>query len=165
LEASRNGVLEVARAASPQSFDGSTPTRFGFAAGNSQSATLTQYYDNWSITYALPVAGATPTNVPTLSQWVFVLLATLVAFAGVPARRRRRQSAPRPGRRPAKKDRPQVRDRLRDPRDGNLAVAVLRNRDVGIGVEALLFVTRGAVLIASHSHQDHHEREPQRPAN
>jgi hypothetical protein len=71
-------------------FDGSTSTRFGFAAGNAQSGTLTQYYDNWSITYALPVAGATPTNVPTLSQWTLVLLATLVAFAGLLARRHRR---------------------------------------------------------------------------
>jgi hypothetical protein len=69
-------------------FDGSTPTRFGFAAGNAQSGTLTQYYDNWNITYALPVAAA-PTNVPTLSQWGLVVLATLVAFAGAMARRRR----------------------------------------------------------------------------
>ena len=71
-------------------FDGSTPTRFGFAAGNARSGTLTQYYDNWNITYALPVASAPATPVPTLSQWVLVLLATLVAFAGVLAQRRRR---------------------------------------------------------------------------
>jgi len=42
-------------------FDGSVVTRFGFAAGNSQSGVLTQYYDNFS----LDLAGLTPT--PTVT--------------------------------------------------------------------------------------------------
>ena len=42
-------------------FDGSVVTRFGFAAGNSISGVLTQYYDNFS----LDIAGLTPTPTPT----------------------------------------------------------------------------------------------------
>lgn len=42
-------------------FNGSVATRFGFAAGNSLSSPLTQYYDN----FALTIAGLTPTPSPT----------------------------------------------------------------------------------------------------
>ena len=38
-------------------FSGGTTTRFGFAAGNSRSGTLTQYYDNFSLEI-VPVPGA-----------------------------------------------------------------------------------------------------------
>ena len=33
-------------------FHGTAPTHFGFAAGNNMSATLTQYYDNFSLVIA-----------------------------------------------------------------------------------------------------------------
>jgi hypothetical protein len=42
-------------------FNGTVATRFGFAAGNSLSVPLTQYYDNFLLT----IAGATPTPSPT----------------------------------------------------------------------------------------------------
>jgi hypothetical protein len=74
-------------AATP-SFDGVTATTFGFVTGNTQSATLTQYYDNWNVTYALPVqVSATP--VPALSDGLLLLLAMLVALTAFAARRRR----------------------------------------------------------------------------
>ena len=44
-------------------FNGTVATRFGFAAGNSISPLLTQYYDN----FALTIAGLTPTPSPTAS--------------------------------------------------------------------------------------------------
>lgn len=143
-------------------FDGVTPTSFGFAYGNSQSATLTQYYDNWNIAFAVVVAQGTVSAVPTLSDGTLLLLAVVLLLPLAPASSA--TSASRVPHYPVgvghRKPRHRCAVGLRDPRDGNLTVAVLRNRDVGIGVEALLFVTRGAVLIASHPHQDHHEREP-----
>lgn len=78
---------------STPAFDGSTATRFGFAAGNANSATLTQYYDNWSLTY-VPVASPSTANIPALSQWALVLLASLLALAGALKHRSRRSSAP-----------------------------------------------------------------------
>lgn len=42
-------------------FNGTVATRFGFAAGNSLSPPLTQYYDNFN----LDIAGLTPTPSPT----------------------------------------------------------------------------------------------------
>lgn len=72
-------------------FDGVTPTRFGFAAGNNMSATLTQYYDNFSLVIATPAIVAPAAAIPTLSQWSIALLAVLVAFATLlwhPLRRR-----------------------------------------------------------------------------
>jgi hypothetical protein len=71
------------------SFDGVTPTSFGFAVGNNMSATLTQYYDNWNTTFALagPV-GNVP--IPALSNGSLLLLTVLVALAVFAARRRRR---------------------------------------------------------------------------
>ena len=58
-------------------FAGGTPTFFGFAAGNSRSGTLTQYYDNFSLEInPVPVPGA-------------VLLGMLgLSVAGVKLRRR-----------------------------------------------------------------------------
>lgn len=43
-------------AATPD-FGGGVETRFGFAAGNTNSATLTQYYDNFRLTLDLPDEG------------------------------------------------------------------------------------------------------------
>lgn len=49
-------------------FGGGTPTLFGFAAGNSSSGTLTQYYDNFSLqTNPVPVPGAVLLGVLGLS--------------------------------------------------------------------------------------------------
>ncbi len=66
-------------------FDGSTLTRFGFAAGNGNSGTLTQYYDNWSIQYGTASASA---PVPMMPPWGLVLLTALVALAGMKMARR-----------------------------------------------------------------------------
>ncbi len=76
-------------------FDGATATTYGFAAGNSMSATLTQYYDNFRLTIPSiggpppppPPAAAAP--IPTLSEWAFLVLALLLAVWGVAAVRRR----------------------------------------------------------------------------
>ena len=67
------------------SFDGVTVTTYGFAAGNTQSATLTQYYDNFRLT--IPSIGAPPpgvSQVPTLSEWA--MLALMLLLAGFAAR-------------------------------------------------------------------------------
>jgi len=76
-------------------FDGSTPTQFGFAAGNNASATLTQYYDNFRLTVTAGTGGggqvATTTAIPTLSDASLAALACLViALALVRAGRIRR---------------------------------------------------------------------------
>lgn len=71
------------------SFDGVTPTGFGFAYGNSQSATLTQYYDNWNIAFAVVVAQGTVSAVPTLSDGTLLLLAGLLSLGAFAALRRR----------------------------------------------------------------------------
>lgn len=63
-------------------FDGVTPTQFGFGAGNNNSATLTQYYDNFRLTIAAPASVASE-SVPTLSQWGLILLATMLAAFGI----------------------------------------------------------------------------------
>lgn len=61
---------------------GGVVTRFGFAAGNSNSQTLTQYYDNVRLDLSPVVAPLPPVaNVPTLSQWALILLAGLLAVA------------------------------------------------------------------------------------
>ena len=76
-------------------FDGVTPTNFGFAVGNTMSATLVQYYDNWSITFAVAIAPAAPAiPVPALSDAMLMVLALLVALGAVAARpvRQRRRS-------------------------------------------------------------------------
>jgi hypothetical protein len=44
--------------ASTPDFDGGVQTRFGFAAGNEASNTLTQYYDNFTLEIAAPEPGA-----------------------------------------------------------------------------------------------------------
>ena len=69
------------------SFDGVTPTSFGFAYGNSLSGTLTQYYDNWNITFT--AAPATVSAIPALSDGPLLLLALLVALTAFAAWRRR----------------------------------------------------------------------------
>ena len=70
-------------------FDGVTSTRFGFAAGNNMSATLTQYYDNFRLTIPASVAGAAR-PIPTLSTWgMLALLGVLAALSMRTLRRRR----------------------------------------------------------------------------
>jgi hypothetical protein len=66
---------------------GGVTTRFGFAAGNTGSGTLTQYYDNVSLDLA-PVAVPPPpsppaANIPTLSQWALILLAGLLGLVAL----------------------------------------------------------------------------------
>jgi hypothetical protein len=70
------------------SFDGATPTTFGFAVGNNMSATLTQYYDNWNITFAPAAPAAGSAVIPTLATSSLVLLAILIALATLTARKR-----------------------------------------------------------------------------
>jgi len=62
------------------SFDGATTTTYGFAAGNSNSATLTQYYDNFRLTISLPRTGGSGgvSQIPTLSGWAMLVLALLL---------------------------------------------------------------------------------------
>jgi hypothetical protein len=76
--------LSGAGAATPD-LSGATATRFGFAAGNQNSGTLTQYYDN----YNLMLGTAAATAVPALSQWGVIALTLLLAFGAVAALRRR----------------------------------------------------------------------------
>jgi exosortase sorting signal-containing protein len=74
-------------------FDGSTPTLYGFAAGNNQSAVLTQYYDNFRLTIpSLGIGGgaSAATPVPTLSEMSVVALAFLLAAVVMLRRRRTR---------------------------------------------------------------------------
>ena len=75
------------------SFDGVTTTTYGFAAGNTQSATLTQYYDNFRLT--IPSiggggggGGGVSAAIPTLSEAGLLLLMLLVAGAAALVRRR-----------------------------------------------------------------------------
>lgn len=70
------------------SFDGATPTTFGFAVGNNMSATLTQYYDNWNITFAVPASAAS--SIPLLSTELLLILGILVALTAFSVQRRRR---------------------------------------------------------------------------
>ena len=76
--------------------DGSVETRFGFAAGNSGSLTLTQYFDNFGLDIVSPRAAAVApiesvASVPTLSEGALVLLSALLAMAGMGWQRRQRQ--------------------------------------------------------------------------
>ena len=71
-------------------FGGGVVTRFGFAAGNTNSATLTQYYDNVRLDLAAVVpAVATPSDIPLLAPWALALLSALIGLAGVLTTRRR----------------------------------------------------------------------------
>ena len=70
------------------SFDGVTPTRFGFAVGNNMSATLTQYYDNWNISFT-PGAAASTAPIPTLSSAALLLPGLLIVMGAVLALHRR----------------------------------------------------------------------------
>ncbi len=66
------------------SFDGVTTTTYGFSAGNYQSATLTQYYDNFQLTFTAAGPAAPVTPVPTLSHWA--MLALMLLVGGLAAR-------------------------------------------------------------------------------
>ena len=73
--------------------DGSAATRFGFAAGNSDSLTLTQYYDNFGLeVIGLRAAAVAPIDsvaaIPTLSESALIVLSALMAMAGMGWQRR-----------------------------------------------------------------------------
>jgi hypothetical protein len=61
-------------AATPD-LSGATPTRFGFGGGNQSSGTVTQYYDNFSLT----IGSVAATSVPTLSELGLAFLALVLA--------------------------------------------------------------------------------------
>lgn len=70
---------------------GGVVTRFGFAAGNTNSQTLTQYYDNVRLDLTPVVVPPPPSpaaNIPTLSQWALILLAGLLGLAALGRLRR-----------------------------------------------------------------------------
>jgi hypothetical protein len=80
--------------------DGGVATRFGFAAGNSDSLTSTQYYDNFGLELVSPRAAAVAeidsvAAIPTLSDSALVLLSALLAIAGMGWHRRQRRAASR----------------------------------------------------------------------
>ena len=72
-------------------FGGGVTTRFGFAAGNSNSATLTQYYDNVQLDLN-PIVAVAPSaaNIPVMGPAMLALLAALLAGGGVIGLRKRR---------------------------------------------------------------------------
>jgi hypothetical protein len=71
-------------------FAGGVATRFGFAAGNTNSATLTQYYDNVRLDLSVvPAAAPTASDIPLLGPWTLAALAALLGLAGVGRLRRR----------------------------------------------------------------------------
>lgn len=85
-----NGTLNAASftrvagagAATPN-LGGGVVTFFGFAAGNSSSGTLTQFYDNVSLDLTPVVAPPPPAPaapIPTLSQWALILLAGVLGL-------------------------------------------------------------------------------------
>jgi len=61
------------------SFDGSTTTSYGFAAGNNQSGDLTQYYDNFQLTFNSGAPPASIVPVPAVSPWTLPFLGLLIA--------------------------------------------------------------------------------------
>jgi len=71
------------------SFNGSATTRFGFAAGNTNSGTLTQYYDNFLLDFA------TASPAPALSNSSLIVLAGLLTAGGMLWQKRRNTSAAR----------------------------------------------------------------------
>jgi len=70
-------------------FGGGTTTRFGLAAGNSNSATLTQYYDNVRLDLAAVAVQGADVPVPTLSPIVLLALIAALGVAGLARVRRR----------------------------------------------------------------------------
>ena len=72
-------------------FDGVATMRVGFAASNSTSGTLTQYYDNFGVTFAeAPTQQAELVAVPTLSQYALVALAAMLVLGAWVSLARRR---------------------------------------------------------------------------
>jgi hypothetical protein len=73
------------------SFDGTTVTTYGFAAGNTLSQTLTNYYDNFRL--EIPSINPPPTQatdaIPTLQTWALVALGLVLATLAAGALRRR----------------------------------------------------------------------------
>lgn len=69
---------------------GGVVTRFGFAAGNTASGTLTQYYDNVALDIAVSAPPPPPSaaSIPTLSQWALMLLAGLLGVVALTRLRR-----------------------------------------------------------------------------
>lgn len=69
---------------------GGVVTRFGFAAGNTNSLTLTQYYDNVRLDLTPVVVPPPPSaaSIPTLSQWALILLAGLLGVVALTRLRR-----------------------------------------------------------------------------
>ena len=73
-------------AAAPD-LSGAPSTRFGFGGGNQSSGTMTQYYDNFSLTIGATVA-ANATPIPTVSDGGLAMLAiALAALAHLALRR------------------------------------------------------------------------------
>ena len=71
-------------------FNGVATMRVGFSASNSNSNTLTQYYDNFSVTFqAAPPPVAQQITIPTLSGYALVALAAVLVL-GAALRLRRR---------------------------------------------------------------------------
>ncbi len=66
---------------STPTFDGSVVTRFGFAAGNTSSGTLTQYYDNFRL--ELSGVGGPVVAVPALSLPMYALLGLALTAVGL----------------------------------------------------------------------------------
>jgi IPTL-CTERM motif len=58
--------------------NGGVATRFGFAAGNQNSPSLTQYYDNFRVT----LQNSAPVSTPTISEWGLMLLSLMLAAIG-----------------------------------------------------------------------------------
>ena len=70
-------------------FSGGTTTRFGFAAGNTNSATLTQYYDNVRLDLAAVVAQGPGVPIPLMSSIGLLALIATLGVAGLARVRRR----------------------------------------------------------------------------
>jgi hypothetical protein len=70
-------------------FDGSVATTFGFAAGNSNSNTLTHYYDNFRLNISTLSSNAAA--IPTLSEGALLVLGSLLPAAAMSVQLRRRK--------------------------------------------------------------------------
>ena len=73
--------------------NGGVVTRFGLATANSNSGTLTQYYDNVALDISPASVPSTSTApIPTLSEWSLIALMGLMAAFGVRRMAGRRRS-------------------------------------------------------------------------